>query len=868
MTDFAIGPARILDGDPIVVGGGAGTPNADPALTGQTTGPVTLSPAGSQYQLVVLEPEDDAVLVRSFSVRLRVTDPNATQPTSGEHVVGNYESGIPPVLFPDVLLRVIDPSNPATVIDYTTSIEQHSGTETLGLFTNDSGTCVTVAGSWPDPPGTQITGTYEFTVTFDFTSEAAAFRGLLVGVKALGYGTTLGTIYGADVLPETLDIVSWECDRTTDGTSDSTSSTTGALGVGMFVQFGLDATGPADESFTWTTRGDLRVQDSITIRRGRTADSPQIGAGSATFTLDNRDGRYDPDGRFGALRTGTPVRIRADVTAAGLFDPDLFDDTLFDTDGTVRSATIWKGTVERRPSRTEGVDRTVDVEAVDVIGLAAQASAPVTAWSAVVSDLAPDAWWQPTETAWSDEVTGRLGRHSAALGQVDPLVSGGDRSYASAEPGEGYGVVEGGPFIPVTGNTLTVVLFRFNAPEDGPPPSGLVRFLEQRNTTGATQFAVGHRVGPNAIEIGVSGLTTARFRRTLTGNPLNLYDGRTHMIAMDGGDNPARLWIDGVPQQIQAVTSGPSATDPGRLLIGAGEVSDVTTVIDGCVSDVVAWGDYPRADVPAAVTAMWEACRDGWSGQRLDERLATLATHTGLAPLLGALEPSAVTTHRPYVTGDVVTLLQTIEDTEQGRIWVDRDGNLRFSARQWAWTDPTATTVQAWFSDRRADIETGALPMLDGLLEVVDDPADVSNVADVQSETGLARTARAPASVAAYGTRNPRSLSGLLHDTDEESATIAQWLVLSGATPKTRVQRLAFQPSRDPRLAELLQTVDEGHLWRVTTQGRDLYGHVAGITHEIAETWTATVDLDPSRTGWEWFTWGSSAWNGTEGWAF
>ncbi len=192
--------------------------------------------------------------------------------------------------------------------------------------------------------------------------------------------------------------------------------------------------------------------------------------------------------------------------------------------------------------------------------------------------------------------------------------------------------------------------------------------------------------------------------------------------------------------------------------------------------------------------------------------------------------------------------------------------------------------MQATFSDDPALLDAGAVEMLPGVV-VTDDEFNRTTVAQVTSEHGRTQTATADAAtLAQLGRRNSIQLSSLLHSSDAQSLAIAQWLILAYSTPRPRVETVSFVVESDPEqvvdngmtLAEFAQKVDHGWLVRVKKTAPvgpdvDVQGHVVGI--ELS--WSAaglrvTLALDGSRTGWSWFTWGSSTWDNAvgQGWAF
>jgi hypothetical protein len=227
-------------------------------------------------------------------------------------------------------------------------------------------------------------------------------------------------------------------------------------------------------------------------------------------------------------------------------------------------------------------------------------------------------------------------------------------------------------------------------------------------------------------------------------------------------------------------------------------------------------------------------------------------------------------TQQSYTSDASLDLLQRVEDTEQGRVWIDRLGEIRFSKRSWAWDDTVSNTVQYTFSDDPAQIASGDFQILAEGFILGRDPREVTNVAKVNSTFGRQQVVQDDASIVKRGIRNPYTLTGLLHPSDRQSLSIAEWIILSRSEPQTKLSELTVSISRNSTLyASFAQTVEEGYLVEVNRKGVQYFCHVTGIKHQVTEAgWLVTLSLDSSRTGYSFFKWGTSTWGGAAGWAF
>jgi hypothetical protein len=293
---------------------------------------------------------------------------------------------------------------------------------------------------------------------------------------------------------------------------------------------------------------------------------------------------------------------------------------------------------------------------------------------------------------------------------------------------------------------------------------------------------------------------------------------------------------------------------------------------NGVIDEVLVWQDHPDSfdDLGTIAAELYSAGSSPWANERLDERLGRLTSALGVPNSVGALDVSGIVTQQSYASADPLDLLQKVEDTEQGRVWIDRLGDIRFSQRSWAWDDTVSNTVQFTFSDDPAQIAGGDFQMLAEGLKLTRDTREVTNVAKVNSTNGRQQVVQDDASIMARGIRNPYTLSGLLHSSDRQSLSIAEWTILSRSQPQTKLTELTVSVSRNSALyATFAQTVEEGHLVEVNREGVEYLCHVTGIKHRVSEGgWFVTLSLDSTRTGYSFFKWGTSTWGGSVGWAF
>jgi hypothetical protein len=609
----------------------------------------------------------------------------------------------------------------------------------------------------------------------------------------------------------------------------------------------------------------------VVATTGRDSGRSGISSGTLTLTLENADGRFNPRNAsgpyFGQLDNGTLVRIRTTYASV--------------------TRTRWLGFIDSGwPQTITARYPTVTVTAHNVLGLLAQGDAPRSAWDAFLASWSPAPYCilRPGPDEWIDSVSGAAIPHTGRLTELegDPLVDGGDAPWGQDDP-VGYGNTTASAFGFNTGSDSLTALVRFRLPsaraldEDGNPADVTVAHTLANGYEPFTIIVKRDSVAVYA-DTAASGL-----RFALTMDVVALFDDRPHtmLVHVPQGSGDVRLWIDGRELGMTLSTTPGAITilldgfRIGKRSVTNASSSEAASVpYQGVIDPLVMWLNHPTGTLPTLATSSHEAATKAWTELRLDQRVTNLVTAMGLSSRLGTLDTSGIVTQQGYRQAAPLELLQRIEDTEAGRIWVDREGALRFSKRSWAWDDTVSDTVQLTFSDDPALIAGGSQEMLEAGTVIADDPLNIVNVASVNSTFGREQTVENATSVARYGRRGSVSFSNLLHSSDRQSRALAEWLTLSQGTPQVQARQVSFRVEDNPTvLAPFAAQVEEGWLVRIrkttTAETLDLYAHVIGIEHQWSWTgWTVTLTLDATRTGFTFFRWGTSTWGGSAGWAF
>lgn len=649
----------------------------------------------------------------------------------------------------------------------------------------------------------------------------------------------------------------------------------GATGSTVTVELGFGSK-PGATSPTWTDVSsyvDLSGS-SVTISPGRTGDSAQLAPRTLKLTLDNRDGRFDPRNtsgpHYGNLVPRVPIRVRVN-------------------DGTT-TRTVFRGFVDGGwPQVLAGRDRVVDLECLDAAGYAAQAQLPATAWEVAVGDVdegLPDVWLQATpapDSGYVDRISGLPVAIDAQALEVDPLIRGEDKAYAPEyrEGAARFADVTLAPYPTNDSNDVAFVgvWFRFtrNAGD-----TGRAVILEQRDAADGVSFSI--EVNSNGFRFVIASTVSAVAYESLNllNQPaVNLFTGRTVFLAawlpLNSSTGPTpRFYVDGVRFPVEWTVVGsilPVYTVGNATRLAIGSTTDGTDKATGPIDELVVWrnptSSLSGSAADATVAALHRAGRQARRGDTLAARFSYILGAIGWDHV-GTVDPSGLVIPDHYVgDGTALDELRLLEASEAGRVWVDREGRFRYSRRSWAWADTVSTTVQVRFSDNPTDLAAGAIDYLPDGTTIVDDDRRLVNVSDVSRIGGRTQTATAVASVATYG-RRTSSTTGLRLQADTQARSLAEWNVYTDAEPRPRVDRLRFSASVNrSTTVPIASQIEPGWLVEVVHAGTTYTAHVVDVGHEIdLETWTVELVLDGSRAGRTWFTWGTSTWGGSAGWAF
>mgnify|MGYP003336357952 CR=1 FL=1 len=587
--------------------------------------------------------------------------------------------------------------------------------------------------------------------------------------------------------------------------------TTATLRVYIALTSDANDTAPAWEEVT-----DDVQWGSCWWERGRDSELDFDGAGSAGFTLINRDRTYDPlytsGPWYGYLTPGRQVKITSTYNAT--------------------TVTQFVGFVLGFPQRfaAGGVHATVPVQCTTARGWLASGrmtSDPYADYLATLGTVG--AWWRNADStgAWSD-MQNAGNTATLTTGEVSTTTSLGAGAQGTALASTG-GVWRTW-YTPTTGTTT--LAFWMQSTTVG-SSSSVWRLLFRGNTEWTT----------SAVGINSSGQLRAKswdWNPGLYGDVTgvrNVCDGAPHFIVITSDPTNTSIYVDGV-------MDGTGTPGGGFIVayIGGGDTAHLPYV--GTIQDVAVLEAVPTA---AQVATMYGLAR-GLLIESTTDRLHRLCDDAGWPSAWRSFSTAARGTVGAisYTGQDFNSAAQDVEASEQGRLYAAKDGTLTFLHRYAAQETSRCATSQATFTDTQT---AGQIPYSSFGFDF--DWFDVRNTIAVTTPDGQ-ETATDPVSAATYGERGA-TINTVL-STPKQAHDMAVGLLYQWSTPQPRV----------PPMSVVLNACD-------TTAGGKLLGlelhdrvtvemtpmdvgsalsfeqHVERIRWTTGDLWTAEIATSPVK---------------------
>ena len=498
-------------------------------------------------------------------------------------------------------------------------------------------------------------------------------------------------------------------------------------------------------------------------RRGRNRELGAFETGRLLIRLRNDTRKYDPDYAagtyYGKLRPNRRVRVRATYNAV------TYD--------------AFSGYIDRILQVYGGPnDASAVIEASDFFKILGRVELPSSAYAAEVADDTPTSWWRLDEPAGSTTASSTAGLIGTVTGSPGFAAAG----LIVRDPGSAASFVAGQSIELPVGSFPTTTSWTVEFWFVGASVNNLIlaHTLSYTTTPSGLQIqTLGGGTGILTIDQMTPGLSDSSANSTIS-----VCDGAVHHCAIVAASGAAlKIYIDGIDRTAggAGTTRSPMSSGPITLNWNGGPASNFTL-------DDVAF--YPAALSAGRIAAHNTAGRTPWNGDlpgtRL-QRVAEIVTATGTYEW----DEGAPTLQATDLGGTALAYMQKVEETTLGRLFVTRDGTVRFLGRTEAETGAYLTS-QATLVD--ADSGAG-LPYRSTSSDV--DESTIVTRAAVSREGSVAVTYGDSAAQTEFGLLD-ETHDGLLHDDDAYSLSYAQMIVNTHKTPASRVGTVELELTGDP----------------------------------------------------------------------
>ena len=583
---------------------------------------------------------------------------------------------------------------------------------------------------------------------------------------------------------------------------------------------------------------------SVQIKRGRSSELDDFTTGNCQVILSNEDRTFDPENTasayYGKITPGRPIRVQA--TAPG---------------GSAQ--TIFQGYVDQWDQQyTNPSDAVAVVTASDAFKVLNLINLP-SYWEYQIREDGPTAWFrfddgdaptQPFET-----ISGRsVGSWKTTAGAA---TTGASTGSLVANDSSVSAVLDGTDFIEIP---------------IGYMPFSFVDYLTKSvecwistSTTTNGSYGIFYRPGYEytmAIGMVVSGGvgtiqgqwgTVAGINQTTAEtSTVTVNDGKPHHIVLrwDWDTNAHQLWVDGV-LATTSVTFSNSPPAETEIVVGKAFTSSATATYNmtssfvGTVDELVLYKDSVLTTTQIAnhyAIGKGTYLAGNTTTQRLESLLAMADWMSD-----GETFSTATSTVQGIDTQNdtLLSALKECETADQGRLFCDRSGLVKFISHNEMAVNSTYNTSQRTFGDG-----TGELPYLD--LEFTYNDQLIYNRTNIARREGATAVVNDTTSQGQYFIRTD-SLSGLINDTNEQADDIARVRLETYKQPQLRIEQMRFSPRRLTSMYSATISDDIGT--RITVKRRPQgVGSVIskeliveGITHDIGiSSWVTTYNLSPA----------------------
>lgn len=585
----------------------------------------------------------------------------------------------------------------------------------------------------------------------------------------------------------------------------------------------------------------------VVITRGRLDEFGAVQPGTASFTLNNTDGRFTQGYTGGANYPNVKIRrkVRISRTAATTGATVYYAFTGYIDEW----PTEWPGGLAYSEAKVTAVDR------FKRLGTGAELR------SLVEEEIGYD----------GPAFYYTLGEPTGAVIAGDTSTSTLNSPLAIVHSGTGGAATFGAGTGPATDSSPAIVF----APVDysngkglagavvGPTPTVSVLFECCVNTSSTTD---GLYAG---FDVTQAGVTHNIFLGQFLNKPVieidsapvvtgatNINDGRTHHLAAtyDITGNTTTLYVDGV--SVGSAAGGTMfAVAANKVYVGGYPPTQFSSgrYIAATMAHVAYTAGLALASLPARVVAHAQAALVGFVGERSDQRVARIARYAGIPTAEQSLEVGLSTSIGLVdITGaPPVQAMQDIATTESGVIQMDGQGRLQFQSRSHRYGATSAINFAG---------------VIDPSCRFVANDVYLKNDITASRAAGITYRAVNTASVAEYG--RARDTVTLLTTSDNEVVDAANWKANATATPDSRLPGLLVDILARGSIQSAVLLLDVGSrvtvsLLPATAPATSVDLFIEGWTETMSDSvWTFAFNTSPTGLVGSVFTLNSSLLDG------
>lgn len=589
------------------------------------------------------------------------------------------------------------------------------------------------------------------------------------------------------------------------------------------IAFGED---PKATSPTWTDVTEY-LGEFVEINRGTSSELTGFSPGTARFTLDNSDRTFDPDYAFGPFYGQLVPMVKVRIVAA----VSVTTVTLF-TGHILGWSQFWRGAHYGE----------VEVSAVDGSRFVQNAELAASAYESAVLADEPMAFYPiPSDSNVNklDDIVGNRDMPSGGLTNVDPTII--DYSFPL-----GSGTLLSMTEDPDITGTDDFTNYRHAGPID--PPAAIEFVTTNLNdvytilavsSTFEYLYATGDFAGGLTFRFGDGTVNT----QWVLSVPALIRNGQLNHIVATFESGALKVYRNG------ALVASTSSSTTGGVAFPAGIGFTVGNDVSASTATIGSIAVYSSALSAARVHEHFLAGLHAYghpygerSGERIDRALDEIGWPAGQRSI-----DTGDTVQGPYVPAGQTLLeyARQVADSEQGLLFFDADGNIRFKSRNSLWTAGQNAPLFSDDSSFPSVIYTTIQPAPNHV-------DNIRNIATTSYSTVGAITRRDQASIDAYGEGREFTDCPTIDDANTASQ-LSAYVIRERKDPKVFIERLECDMREASTVDglndfETLAAVELGDIIRVrhtpasVTPDVERTVMVSGITHTIsAAQWSVSL---------------------------